>query len=184
MYEGGFCESLNTFISLKPLGIGHANIPHIKAMDVPFHLIYSSLICAKILQSDRQNEEGCLQTPGGHQNIIIKYLSVRQWSWFSYQQVALNVLFQMRYDSFPNSNKQPSDSLRAETPPVFITLKPCFAYCLAQWGPPGVCRHPSSFWSIILQCLGGDQSTIPHMKGDILSFHMRVISLLYVCLFV
>ena len=28
-------------------GIGHANIPHIKDMDGPFHLIYSSLICAK-----------------------------------------------------------------------------------------------------------------------------------------
>ena len=75
-YEGGFCESLNTFISLKPLGIGHANIPHIKAMDVSFHLIYSSLICAKGLQSDKQNEMGHLQTPGGHQNKIIKYLSV------------------------------------------------------------------------------------------------------------
>ena len=85
----------------------------------------------------------------------------------------------MRYDSFPNSNKQPSDSLRAETPPVFITLKPCFAYCLAQWGPPGVCRHPSSFWSIILQCLGGDQSTILHMKGYILSFNMGYSSLPY-----
>ena len=79
-YEGGLCESLNTFISLKPLGIGHANIPHIKAMDVPFHLIYSSLICAKRSQSDRQNKMGYLQTPGGHQNMIIKYLSVGQYS--------------------------------------------------------------------------------------------------------
>ena len=79
----------------------------------------------------------------------------------------------MRYDSFPNSNKQPSDSLRAETPPVFITLKHCFAYCFAQRGPAGVCMHPSSLWSIILQCLGGDQSTIPHIKGDIHSFNMR-----------
>ena len=79
----------------------------------------------------------------------------------------------MRYDSFPNSNKQLSDSLRAERPPVFITLKHCFAYCFAQRGPAGVCMHPSSLWSIILQCLGGDQSTIPHMKGDIHSFNMR-----------
>ena len=87
--------------------------------------------------------------------------------------MALNPLFQMRYDSFPNFNKQLSDSLRAERPPVFITLKPCFAYCFAQSGPAGVCMHPSSLWSIILQCLGGYQSTIPHMKGDIHSFNMR-----------
>ena len=81
------------------------------------------------------------------------------------------------FDSFPNCNKQPSDSLRAETPPVFITLKHCFAYCFAQWGPAGVCIHPSSLLSIILQCLGGDQFTIPHMKGYILSFHMGCRSL-------
>ena len=29
-----------------------------------------------------------------------------------------------------------------------------------------------SLWSIILQCLGGYQSTMPHMKGNILSFYM------------
>ena len=79
----------------------------------------------------------------------------------------------MRYDSFPNSNQQPSDSLRADTPPVFIPLRYCFAYCFALRHPAGVCMHPSSLWFIILQCLGGDQSTIPHMKGDIHSFNMR-----------
>ena len=41
----------------------------------------------------------------------------------------------------------------------------------------GVNQHPSTFWSITLQPLGGDQATIPHMKGDILSFHKRHISL-------
>ena len=79
-YEGRFRETLNVFISLQPLGVGHAAIPHIKAMDVPFHLIYGSLICAKRLQSDRQNKVGCLQTPAGRQNMIIKYLSVGKWS--------------------------------------------------------------------------------------------------------
>ena len=60
----------------------------------------------------------------------------------------------------------------AETPPVFIPLKQCFAYCLAHWRSPGVCKQPSSFWYITLKCLDADQSTIPNMKGDILSFHM------------
>ena len=80
LYEGGFTESFTRTVSLQILGTGHATIPHIKAMDVPFHLIYDNLICGKRLQSDRQNKEGCLQTPGGHQNMIIKYLSVGQWS--------------------------------------------------------------------------------------------------------
>ena len=119
-----------------------------------------------------QNVESDWQTPGRPQNMVIKYLSVGQISRFLYQQIALDVLFQMRYDSFPNSNKQPNDSLKAETPPVFSHLKHCFAYCFAQWCPPGVCRHPSSFWSVTLQPLGADQSTIPHMKGDIHSFNM------------
>ena len=65
--------------------------------------------------------------------MVIKYLSVGQESWFSYQQVALDVLFQMRYDSMHNSKKKPSDRQRGETPPVFTPLKACFAYCFAQW---------------------------------------------------
>ena len=66
MYEGGLGESLSTFISLQPLGVKPPTIPHIKAMDIPFHLIYGIHISAHRLQSDRQNKEGCLQTPGGH----------------------------------------------------------------------------------------------------------------------
>ena len=104
--------------------------------------------------------------------MIIKYLSVGQWSWFSYQHVALNVLFQMRYESTPNSKKQPSDRQRAETPPVFTPLKAWFVYCFALCCSPGVCRHSSAFWSVTLQPLGADQSTIPHMKGDIHSSNM------------
>ena len=80
LYEGGLSISFSAVISLQPLGVGHATIPHIKAIDVPFHLIYGSLICAKRFQSDRQNKEGCSQTPGGHQYMIIKYLSVGQWT--------------------------------------------------------------------------------------------------------
>ena len=53
-------------------------------------------------------------------------------STFLYQQIALDVLFQMRYDSLPNSNKQPSDSLKAETTSVFTSNQDCFAYCFAQ----------------------------------------------------
>ena len=83
-----------------------------KAMEVPFHLMYDSLICFKGLQSDRPKCKRLLADPGEYQNMIIKYLSVWLQSWFSYQQVALIILFQMRYDSLLNSMKQPSDSQR------------------------------------------------------------------------
>ena len=125
-----------------------------------------------------QNVEGDCQTPGRPQNMVIKYLSVGQMSRFLYQQIALDVLFQMRYGSLPNSNKQPSDSLKSEATPVFTSKQDCFAYCFAQWCSPGVCRHPSSFWSVTLQPLGADQSTIPHMKGDIHSSNMGYSSIL------
>ena len=140
-------------------------------------------IIACITQRNSQvtgkNKEGWYQTPGRHQNMIIKYLSVGLWSWFSYQQVALNVLFQMRYESIPNSNKQPSDSLKAEATPVFTSNLDCFAYCFAQWCSPGVCRHASSFWSVTLQPLGVDWATIYQLKGDIHCFHMRYDSMPY-----
>ena len=129
LYEGGLSISFSAVISLQPLGLGHATIPHIKAVDVPFHLIYGSLICAKRFQSDRENKEGCSQTPGGHQYMIIKYLSVGVWSRLSYHQVALNVLFHMRYNSMPYSKNQPSNRQNAETPLVFTPLRHCFAYC-------------------------------------------------------
>ena len=52
-----------------------------------------------------QNVEGVWQTPGRPRNMVIKYLSVGQMSKFIYQQIALDVLFQMRYDSLPKSNR-------------------------------------------------------------------------------
>ena len=43
---------------------------------------------------------------------------------------------------------------------------------IIYWGLPGVYQRGLTFWSITLQPLGADQSTISHMKGDINSFHM------------
>ena len=42
----------------------------------------------------------------------------------------------------------------------------------------GVYQQSHTFWSVILQPLGAYSSTIPHMKGDIPSFHMRYISMI------
>ena len=53
LYEAGVIKSETGVIFLQPLGTGHATIPHIKAMDVPFHMGYGGLICSMALQSDR-----------------------------------------------------------------------------------------------------------------------------------
>ena len=42
----------------------------------------------------------------------------------------------------------------------------------------GVYQQSFTFRSVTLQPLGAYRSTIPHMKGDIYSFHMRYGSLL------
>ena len=63
LYEGGFTGSFTRTISLQILGTGHATIPHIKAMDVPFHMGYGGLICSKALQSDRPKWGGMYADP-------------------------------------------------------------------------------------------------------------------------
>ena len=47
-----------------------------KAMYVPFYLVYGSLIWYRMLQSNRPKYSASLVDPGAFQNMIIKYLSV------------------------------------------------------------------------------------------------------------
>ena len=115
-----------------------------KGKHVPYQLMYGAYSAPRGNTETDQNVQSICQTPAGLQNMIIKYLSVGQWFWFSYQQVALNVLFQMRYESIPNSNKQPSDSLKAEATSVFTTNQDFFAIALhseVQLGSAGMPLH-------------------------------------------
>ena len=196
---------------------------------------YGSLDFYEKWLNDKSNIQASLVDPGEYQNMIIKYLSVWLQSWFSYQQVALIILFQMRYDSLLNSKKQPSDSQRGLSSSCFHitlvllflpTLKTCLSNLVShsvtswsRWGYhisfergdlehhgvqkfwnflidryklsqvqitqfhmglecSGVYQQSLTFWSVTLQPLGAYRSTIPHMKGDIHSFHMRYSSLL------
>ena len=50
-------------VTQQPLEARHATIPYIKPMEVPFHMIYGSLMCAKRLQSDKQNKRGLFADP-------------------------------------------------------------------------------------------------------------------------
>ena len=53
MYEGDVVKRFMNLVALQPLVVDEAFMPHMKAMDVPFHTMYGSLICSKGLQSDR-----------------------------------------------------------------------------------------------------------------------------------
>ena len=44
---------MTSTVTLQPLIANHATIPHVIAMNLPFHVRYSSLICYKKLKNDR-----------------------------------------------------------------------------------------------------------------------------------
>ena len=95
-------------------------MPHMKAMNVPFHMSYGSLIYLKRLQSDRPKCWGKLAEAGPPQKHIKKYLSVGPYSKSLYQQIALNVLFQMRYGSLVNSDIWSNDMQEGAGNPCFL----------------------------------------------------------------
>ena len=53
LYGGDVVKRFMNLVALQPLVVDEAFMPQMKAMDVPFHAIYGSLICFKGLQSDR-----------------------------------------------------------------------------------------------------------------------------------
>ena len=95
--------------------------------------------------------------------MIIKYLSVGLQSWFLYQQLALNPLFQMRYDSLANSKKQPSDSKSGWS-------KCCFHITPLLLVLPASKTWLSNLVSLTQPLLGADKPTISHLKEEILSY--------------
>ena len=120
----------------------------------------------------------CLPDPRASQNMTIKYLSVGQMSRFIYQQIALDVLFQMRYNSLPNSNSQMT-VWELRQPLVFTSLQYCcfLLFCFLFWlSCSGVCQHPPSFWSVTQSLLGAYQAAIPHLKEDSNTFHTTPIA--------
>ena len=127
-----------------------------KALCLFFQMRYGSPDTYEKWVNGRPKYWVCLLHPRNTQNMIIKYLSVGLQSWFSYQQVALKVLFQMRYISLSNSNWQPSDRLKALGAPIFTSKQDCFAYWFAQWALLGSANilfilvyHSVIPWSIL-----------------------------------
>ena len=63
LYEAWAILSETELVSLQPLGADHATLPYMKAMHVPFHLVYGSLISFKGFQSDRPKSRGMSVDP-------------------------------------------------------------------------------------------------------------------------
>ena len=59
MYEAWAILSETELVSLQPLGADHATLPHMKAMHVPSHLVYGSLLSFKGYRVTYQNVEAC-----------------------------------------------------------------------------------------------------------------------------
>ena len=94
-----------------------------KALWIPFHMRYGGLICCRKWLRYRPKCTSSLHEVGTPQNHT--YLIPICWRNFKifYQQVAMDVLFQMRYESKHRDKKLPSDRLRGwESPCSLITL--------------------------------------------------------------
>ena len=52
-YEGDVVKRFMNLVALQPLVVDEAFMPHMTAMDVPFHTMYGGLICFEGLHSDR-----------------------------------------------------------------------------------------------------------------------------------
>ena len=59
-----------TSVTLLPAGAYQATLPHIKAMYVPFHLVYGSLIYFMGLQRERLKCKGLLVDRGAFQTHV------------------------------------------------------------------------------------------------------------------
>ena len=149
-YEARVIRSANWSLTMQKKSLSECTISNSIELYVPFHMPYGRPVRHYRLQGYEPKCWASLADPRASQIMVIKYLSVGLIIWLKYQQIALDVLFQMRYDSLLNSNKQSSDSLKAEVTTIFSSNQDCFAYCFAQWWCFGVCRHPSLFWSVTL----------------------------------
>ena len=77
IYEARALTIRTGAITPQPLVTDHANILHMEAMDVPFHMGYGGPICCKRLQSDRPKCKGLLVDPGAIQtHVKLGYLNL------------------------------------------------------------------------------------------------------------
>ena len=69
-YEGMDVTNWIGAVAVQPLVAHKTFMPQMRAINVPFHLLYGSLICSKNLQNDRLKCRGILADPGTPQKHI------------------------------------------------------------------------------------------------------------------
>ena len=131
-----------------------------KAIYVLYQRPYESPDCYVKWLIGTPGHWACLADPGASQIMVRKYLSVGQISKFIYQQIALDVLFQMRYGSLLNSNKQPSDSQRGWG-------NPCFHISLVLLSPPASKTYLINFESHSVTSWSRRSYHISFERGDL-----------------
>ena len=142
-------------------------------------LMEETILLNDLLMKDNQLNETSLPDPGASQNMTIKCLSFGQISRFIYQQIALHVLFQMRYNSPPTPTNSQMTVWELRQPLVFTSLQYCcfLLFCFLFWlSCSGVCQHPPSFWSVTQSLLGAYQAAIPLLKEDSNTSHTTPIA--------
>ena len=81
--------------------------------------------------------------------------------------------------AYPTQRNGQVTSREAETS-CFLPTQPLFCFCFAHWRSPGVCIHPSTFWSATQSFLWAPQAIIPLVKEDSNTFHMTPITLIFI----
>ena len=167
-YELDWCCNMVTSCSKSSF---HAS--NERAMNVPFHLLYGSLICSKKLQSDRLKCRGTLADPSTSQNHAWIIAICRKISKNFNQQRTLNLLFQMKYDSLPNSEKQSSDSQRSwDNSYSLLTLVLFF--------PPASKTCLNNIGSHTVNALSRSDYHISFERGDLeLSWNTKILKFSY-----
>ena len=148
-------------------------MPHMKAINVPFHLMYSSLMCSKGLESDRSKWRGMLAEVSRAslcKTVRKHVLSGVKTGGVSALCLSLGCLLELSMLSYLIWKRTSKATCWYENQDYCPTDR---YFMIIFWRPAEVYQWGWIFWPVTWQPLEADLATIPHMKGDIHSSHMR-----------
>ena len=142
-------------------------MPHMKAMNVLFHLLYGSLFCSKGLQSERPEcwrmvaEAGTLNEHPEIRLFVpsLNHAYLLENFKFLDPMIAHDLLFEMRYGSIVSSKKWPSE--RPNCGDMFLRLQ---GMTVVEWSENRCCLRSLAVTCLFLRVTW---AIIPHQKEDI-----------------
>ena len=148
-------------------------MPHMKAMNVPFQLMYGRLICSKGLESERPKWRGMLAKVSRASlcNTVSKtFLEwCENWRCLSFLPVIWLFLW-VGQAIIPHLKEDIQGYLLIKNQDDCPTDR---YFMIMFWSPAEVYKWRSTSWSLTMWFLGVYSATIYPMKGDKYSFHMR-----------